>query len=75
MRRALIIASAAIWWAPSILLAVAALAADRARFRALLAWVGLLRILGRRDAARRVCEAAMERCERRRRALAERRGW
>ena len=67
-----IIALSLAWWAPSILLAVAALAADRVRFRALLARVGLLRSLGRRDAARRVLNRALRRCEARRRALAVR---
>ena len=69
---AALVALAVLWWAPSIVLAVVTLAADRARFRALVAWVGLLRILGWRDAARRALEGALQRCEARRQALAAR---
>ena len=70
---AALVALAVVWWSPSTLLAVAALAADRVRFRALLAWVGLLRILARRDAARRALDRALRRCEARRQALASER--
>ena len=64
-----------IWWGPSLLLAAAALAADRAQFGLTLLLVDVLKACGRRDAARRVCEAALARSRRRVAKLAERRGW
>ena len=71
---AALLALTLLWWMPSILLAVAGLLLDRLRFVLTLVLVDVLCALGRRDAALRVCEAARQRCERRMRALAGRRG-
>lgn len=67
-----VLVAAVTWWAPTLLLSVGALIADRVRFRLVLAWADVLRALGRRDAARQALEAALRRCEARRRALAAR---
>lgn len=63
---------ALVWCLPSILLAVAAIGADRVRFKAVLAWARLLVVLGRRDAARQVYDAALRRTMRRAAKLARR---
>ncbi len=47
---------------------------DRIRFRAVLGWARLLVLFGRRDAARRVYDAALRRAMRRWQKLADRRG-
>ncbi len=73
--RAALLALAVLWWAPSLLLVLAVLWGDRVRFALTMAWVDVLRGLGRQDAALRVCEAARRRCDTRMRALAGRQGW
>ncbi|MGI3903043.1 MAG: hypothetical protein ACRYGP_30195 [Janthinobacterium lividum] len=61
-----------LWWLPTIAQALAVLAADRMRFRLVLAHARVLQIAGQKDAALRVLDDARRRCERRRRALADR---
>ena len=60
--RLAVCAAGLVWWLPSIVLLAGRLAAEGARFAAVMASSRALGVLGLRAAALRVCEAELDRC-------------